>query len=273
MPELPEVEVTCRGMRPRLVGRTINKVRIFEKRLRMPVNDEIVQAEGRQVVSIDRRAKFIIVSAGCDSWITIHLGMTGHIRFVEQDAPLQKHDHAVFGLSDGYEMRYNDPRRFGLIVWSGQDPRICLPMVAKMGPEPLSDDFTASVLWENLQKSKKKPIKTALMDNCVVVGVGNIYASEILFASGISPDRKAGDISLIEAELVTANIKSILQKSIASGGTTIRDFSGADGKPGYYVRELSVYGHEGEPCLRCANPIASAKHAGRSTYYCPHCQH
>lgn len=273
MPELPEVEVTCRGMRPRLVGRTINKVRIFEKRLRLPVTDEIANAEGRKVVAIDRRAKFIIVSAGDDCWITIHLGMTGHIRFVEHDAPLQKHDHAVFCLSDGFEMRYNDPRRFGLIAWTVGDPRICLPMVAKMGPEPLSEEFSATVLWENLQRSKKKPIKTALMDNSVVVGVGNIYASETLFASGISPDRKAGDISLPEAEVLVANIKSILQKSIASGGTTIRDFSGADGKPGYYVRELSVYGHEGEPCLKCRNPIASAKHAGRSTYYCPHCQH
>ncbi|NIF34561.1 bifunctional DNA-formamidopyrimidine glycosylase/DNA-(apurinic or apyrimidinic site) lyase [Enterobacter sp. Cy-643] len=268
MPELPEVETSRRGIEPHLVGETILHAVVRNARLRWPVSDEIHALSDKPVLSVQRRAKYLLLELP-DGWIIIHLGMSGSLRILAEELPAEKHDHVDLIMSNGKVLRYTDPRRFGAWLWvkelEGSN------VLSHLGPEPLSDTFSAEYLREKSAK-KKTAIKPWLMDNKLVVGVGNIYASESLFAAGIHPDRSAQSLSKKESETLVAAIKAVLQRSIEQGGTTLKDFLQSDGKPGYFAQELQVYGREGEPCRVCGTPISAAKHAQRSTYYCRRCQ-
>ncbi len=269
MPELPEVETSRRGIEPHLVGETIVHAVVRNPRLRWPVSSEIHALSDRPVLSVQRRAKYLLLELP-EGWIIIHLGMSGSLRILPHDMPAAKHDHVDLVMSNGKVLRYTDPRRFGAWLWSTD--LAASNVLAHLGPEPLSDDFTSDYLWQK-SRSKKSAIKPWLMDNKLVVGVGNIYASESLFAAGILPDRVANAITPEEAELLVRTIKAVLLRSIEQGGTTLRDFLQTDGKPGYFAQQLQVYGRAGEPCRVCGTPILSAKHAQRSTFWCPLCQH
>ena len=270
MPELPEVEVTRRGIAPALIDHTISHFVVRFPRLRTPVSPEFACLRDLPVTSVDRRGKYIIIRTGSGSAL-IHLGMSGHLHLVSPDTPVVKHDHIDIVIAGGPVIRFNDQRRFGLFEWfpGNKDP-LEDPRLLKLGPEPLEDSFTGQVLHERLSHLNTA-VKKALMDNEVLVGVGNIYASEVLFASGISPFRKACAVTERECGVLVKNIREILEKSIARGGTTIHDFSGSDGSPGEYVSELRVYGKKGQPCPVCGAPIEHAV-LSRSSYYCPRCQ-
>lgn len=272
MPELPEVEVTKRGVSKALLNHKINEVFIGNKKLRVPMSPQLKNLEGATVEKLERRGKYIIVFTDKGSLI-IHLGMTGHLQIIDSSSERALHDHFELKLDSGLSVRYNDTRRFGLVVYidEGSDPYEYKP-IAELGPEPLEDTFTPEVLLQRL-KSRKCSLKQALMDSKVVVGVGNIYASETLFLSKISPERPANSLTHEEAQTLVKNIKDVLSASIASGGTTIRDFEGADGKPGYFVQKLNVYGHEGEACKVCGTPITRIVQGQRATYFCKQCQH
>ena len=272
MPELPEVEVTMRGVTPALKDSTIVDVFKGDKKMRIPLSDDLYKLVGAHVLSLSRRGKYIIVTTTKGSFI-IHLGMSGHLKVVDKDSPLILHDHFALTLDNGKAVRLNDPRRFGLVAYvnENEDP-LKSPVLQNLGPEPFSEDFNATYLMDTLKK-RSIPIKVAIMDSKVVVGVGNIYASESLFLAGISPLRKANSLTKEECEKLVVVIKDLLKESIKSGGTTIRDFSGADGKPGYFVQHLNVYGHEGKKCPRCGHEILGLVQAQRHTFYCKHCQH
>lgn len=272
MPELPEVEVTMRGIRPALMGSKIVSVWHDDKKLREEFDDAALKSlEGQDVAEVKRRAKYILVKTSGGTLI-IHLGMTGHLSVLQQPEDRKKHDHFELKLANGTLIRYNDSRRFGLIacVKKGEDP-YASKYLKDLGPEPLEDGFTPEYLFERLSKIHKS-IKQALMDAAVVVGVGNIYASEVLFLSRISPLRKACEVTRKECGLLCANIKKTLASSIEKGGTTIINFQGADGKLGYFVQNLKVYGHAGEKCGACGHEILQITQGQRSTFYCPHCQ-
>lgn len=271
MPELPEVEVTKRGIYPVLLNHTIIDVFIGEKKLREPLSPDLAKLKGAMVTKIERRSKYIVIYTNQGSLI-IHLGMTGHLQIIKTSEPRVLHDHFELMLDSGLSVRYNDTRRFGMIVYVKEsDDPYQHKALANLGPEPLEDTFTPEVLMQRLKK-RTCSLKQALMDSKVVVGVGNIYANESLFLSKISPLRKANTLSLAESQVLVKNIKEILATSIASGGTTIRDFEGADGKPGYFVQNLRVYGHAGEPCPECGHSIERLMIGQRATFYCPHCQ-
>lgn len=271
MPELPEVEVTMRGIAPVLDGAVIEDVYVGDKPLREPMPRELLGLKGARVQGLSRRAKYILVSTDRGT-IIMHLGMTGHLKVVKTGTPRVLHDHFDICLEGGTTVRLNDIRRFGLVtlVPPGEDPLKDRHLI-DLGPEPFDPSFDGKYLKERL-KGKKIAIKQALMDSKVVVGVGNIYASEVLFLSGISPKKQASRLTLAQCEKVAENIVKVLRASIESGGTTIRDFSGADGKLGYFVQSLNVYGHAGEPCKVCGTKIKSIVQGQRSTFYCPHCQ-
>ena len=243
MPELPEVETSRRGIEPHLVGATILHAVVRNGRLRWPVSEEIYRLSDQPVLSVQRRAKYLLLELP-EGWIIIHLGMSGSLRILPEELPPEKHDHVDLVMSNGKVLRYTDPRRFGAWLWTkeleGHN------VLAHLGP------------W--------------LMDNKLVVGVGNIYASESLFAAGIHPDRLASSLSLAECELLARVIKAVLLRSIEQGGTTLKDFLQSDGKPGYFAQELQVYGRKGEPCRVCGTPIVATKHAQRATFYCRQCQ-
>jgi formamidopyrimidine-DNA glycosylase len=269
MPELPEVEVTCRGLRPLLTGRTVKAVTVRNRSLRVPVPEDIDGFAGGVISSVSRRAKYILLAIGGDTAV-IHLGMTGHISVVDQSEPLKKHDHYDFILDNGKVMRYNDPRRFGGLWRISGDPFSCSPL-AGLGAEPLTCDFTAEYLHSRLQR-RHCPVKLSLMNNSIVVGVGNIYASEVLFASGIHPCRPSSDVSLDECEKLVAVIKCKLEESIKSGGTTIRNYSQVDGSRGEFADRLRVYGKPGCACPNCGSPVQTVTLGQRSTFYCSVCQ-
>ena len=271
MPELPEVEVTKRGVEKVLVNHKIEDVFIGKLSLRVPMSDDLKKLIGATVIKLERRSKYIIVFTTQGS-IIIHLGMTGHLSIVDSDSERILHDHFELKLDSHTSVRYNDARRFGLVAYvaPNEDPYEYKPL-KELGPEPLLDSFTAEVLLNNL-KRRKLSIKQALLNSAVVVGVGNIYASEVLFACKINPCRLANTISKEEAELLVTEIKRILTESIAQGGTTIRDFEGADGKLGYFVQNLQVYGHCDEPCKVCGTKIKRIVQGNRSTFFCPNCQ-
>lgn len=269
MPELPEVETSRRGIEPYLVGHTIVHAIVRNGRLRWPVSNEILALSDQLVLSVQRRAKYLLIELK-RGWIIIHLGMSGSLRVLPEEIDADKHDHVDLVMDTGKVLRYTDPRRFGAWLWS--EDLSASNVLAHLGPEPLGEDFNAAYLFEK-SRSKRTPIKPWLMDNKLVVGVGNIYASESLFAAGISPDRAASSLSEEEAGLLVATIKAVLLRSIEQGGTTLRDFLQSDGKPGYFAQELQVYGRAGELCRVCGTPILSKKHAQRSTFYCPTCQH
>ncbi|PSW04926.1 bifunctional DNA-formamidopyrimidine glycosylase/DNA-(apurinic or apyrimidinic site) lyase [Photobacterium lipolyticum] len=268
MPELPEVEVSRMGITPHVVGQTVTQIIIRNSRLRWPIPEDIQQIEGQVIRSIRRRAKYLLLQTDA-GYAIIHLGMSGSLRILPASIPAEKHDHVDLVLSSGEVLRYNDPRRFGAWLW--ELPERQHPVLSKLGPEPLSDGFTAEYLLERAH-GKRTAIKQLIMDNQVVVGVGNIYANESLFSAGIDPKRAAGNISSQRIAILVAEIKAVLAFAIEQGGTTLKDFKNADGKPGYFAQELQVYGKGGEPCPRCDKLLSNIKIGQRATVYCSHCQ-
>lgn len=268
MPELPEVETSRRGIEPYLAGHTIVHAIVRNSRLRWPVSQEILALSDQLVISVQRRAKYLLVELNT-GWIIIHLGMSGSLRMLREETEAGKHDHVDLVMESGYVLRYTDPRRFGAWLWC--EDLAASSVLAHLGPEPLSEDFSADYLFEK-SRNKESPVKPWLMDNKIVVGVGNIYASESLFVAGISPARPINQLTHDDVVLLVATIKAVLLRSIEQGGTTLRDFLQSDGKPGYFAQELQVYGRAGEPCRVCGTPILSQKQAQRTTFFCPKCQ-
>lgn len=269
MPELPEVETTRRGIEPFLVNNTIEKLAIHNPNLRWPIPAEIKTIKGRAVIAVDRRGKYILVRFNSGTAI-LHLGMSGSLRIADETEPLRKHDHVEWFLQSGKILRFHDPRRFGCLLWQkATDPEHTL--LASLGPEPLGNAFTDEHLFAATRK-RNIAIKLLIMNSTVVVGVGNIYASESLFAAGIRPGKAAKRITRAECEKLCEAIKKILQKSITQGGTTLRDFVNSDGNPGYFKQLLNVYDREGEACNTCKTTIKQKTMGQRSTYYCPTCQ-
>ena len=270
MPELPEVETTRRGIEPGLTGAKIERVVVRDRRLRWPVPAGLEAGlAGQTVTAVERRAKYLLIRTTAGTLIA-HLGMSGHLRFVEPGTAPGKHDHLDFELGADKTLRFNDPRRFGCMLWTTADP-LAHPLLADLGPEPLSDEFNGRYLHA-VSRGRRIAIKPHLMNARVVVGVGNIYASEALYRAGIHPKRAAGRIAAGRMELLAAAVKEILAASIRFGGTTLRDFYAGDGKPGYFRNELAVYDRADEPCLKCGKPIRQVVLGQRSTYYCPGCQ-
>lgn len=268
LPELPEVEVSKMGITPHLQGEVINQILIRQKKLRWPIPNEIHQLEGQTILNIRRRAKYLIIETAQGNAI-IHLGMSGHLRILDEMFPAQKHDHVDLILNNGKVLRYHDPRRFGAWLWSGvgEDHAV----MAHLGPEPLTDDFSGRLLYQAAQK-RKIGVKQLIMDNKVVVGVGNIYACESLFFSKIHPLTPANQLTKKQCDILAGEIKKVLAKAITQGGTTLKDFSQTDGKPGYFAQKLQVYGRSGEACHRCGELIESMVIGQRNTFYCGHCQ-
>lgn len=270
MPELPEVETTCRGIAPLLCGRRVVAVVVREPRLRWPVPPELVTGmSGQRIVAVARRAKFLLVDARCGHLI-LHLGMSGSLRVVPRETAPEKHDHLDVVLDDGWCLRLRDPRRFGAALWTVEDP-YQHPLLKKLGPEPLEDAFDGDWLHERA-RARKVAVKSLLMDGKVVVGVGNIYASEALYLAGIHPARAAGRISRHRYANLATSVRRVLTAAIEAGGTTLRDFVASDGRPGYFSRRLRVYGRAGASCERCDGVIASRIIGQRNTYYCARCQ-
>ncbi|HET8897805.1 MAG TPA: bifunctional DNA-formamidopyrimidine glycosylase/DNA-(apurinic or apyrimidinic site) lyase [Rhodanobacteraceae bacterium] len=269
MPELPEVETTRRGIAPHLQGHRIERVLLRRADLRWPIPAAIRRAlPGQTIVAVERRAKYLLLHAQSGAAL-LHLGMSGSLRVLEAEWPPGPHDHYDWLLDSGRVLRFNDPRRFGCLLWQ---PRGRVhPLLAGLGPEPLSDAFDGDVLWVAAQ-GRRAAVKRFLMDQAVVVGVGNIYASEALFAAGIHPARPAGRVSRARYGLLATAVKGILTRAIERGGTTLRDFIAPDGAPGYFEQELQVYGRTGEPCRQCGAPIRQQLLGQRSTFYCPRCQ-
>jgi formamidopyrimidine-DNA glycosylase len=269
MPELPEVETTRRGIEPFLTGQRVRRVLVRERRLRWPIPEDLdVRLSGQRIERVERRAKYLLIGAECGTLIA-HLGMSGSLRLVEADTPVLKHEHVDIELESGLALRYTDPRRFGALLWS--DDPLNHALLSKLGPEPLSEQFDGQRLFE-LSRGKSVAVKPFIMDSAVVVGVGNIYASEALFAAGIDPRRAAGTVSKARYVKLAEAIKRILAQAIECGGTTLRDFVGGDGKPGYFQQELFVYGRAGHFCKLCGGSLRDVKLGQRSSVYCGHCQ-
>ena len=270
MPELPEVETTRRGLVPHLLDREVTGVVLRRSDLRWPVPREIeTRLPGQRIDAVRRRAKYLLLDTASGSAL-MHLGMSGSLRVLPEGTPVRPHDHVDIALDDGRLLRFNDPRRFGSLLW--QAPGTLHPLLAGLGPEPLSDDFDGDYLFSR-SRGRSAPVKAFLMDQAVVVGVGNIYAAEALFAAGISPLRAAGKVSRERFAALAERVKAILAQAIERGGTTLRDFIHPDGAPGYFAQELSVYGRDGRPCPRCGCPLKSARIGQRATVWCPRCQH
>ena len=272
MPELPEVETVRRGLETALQGATIARVELRRKNLRIPFPVRMAQRlEGKAIRSISRRAKYLLFDIEGGDVLIAHLGMTGRFS-VEPKRPkaFAAHDHTVFDLTDGRCMIYNDARRFGLMDMCTRDELAQHVMFAHLGPEPLEKAFTAAYL-QKLLLSRNAPVKTVLMDQAVVVGVGNIYASEALFLAGVDPRKPASQAATKAPELITS-IRKVLKDALASGGSSLRDFLHVSGDSGYFQHQFNVYDRKGEPCMRCATPIESVRQAGRSTFFCPKCQ-
>lgn len=269
MPELPEVEVTRLGIAPFLEGQSINKILVHQKQMRWPIPDEVYLAEGLQILSVSRRAKYLFVNTRVGA-LVLHLGMSGKMRVVDAKLQRKKHDHLEIELDSGKKLVLNDARRFGSCLWQGKGEKP-LKLLQRLGPEPLTDDFMPQRLFD-MSRNRQTPVKAFIMDNAVVVGVGNIYANESLFLSGIDPRRAAGRVSKARYIRLTENIKLVLAKAIAQGGTTLRDFAQADGNPGYFAQHLHVYGRSKAPCDVCATPIRNKVIGQRNTFFCIKCQ-
>lgn len=269
MPELPEVETTLRGIAPSLEGRTVAEVAVRNAALRWPVPAEVHKARGQQVRRCRRRAKYLLIELERGG-LMIHLGMSGSLRICDANDAPRKHDHVDIVLDSGRCVRFNDPRRFGTLLWWDERPEEHA-LLRDLGPEPLSVGFSGEHLWR-LSRGRKGAVKNFIMNGHVVVGVGNIYASEALFMSGIHPSRPAGRVSLARYEALAAAIRDVLAHAIRRGGTTLRDFVNSEGNPGYFAQELLVYEREGNPCLQCGHPIRRKVIGQRSSYYCARCQ-
>jgi len=270
MPELPEVETALRGIAPHVTDRTILECVFRTEKLRWPLDSTLCHIlPGQKIHRVERRAKYLLLC--CDhGTIILHLGMSGSLRIVAAETTEQKHDHVDLIFTDGQCLRMTDPRKFGAFLYTADDP-YKHKLLQSLGPEPLTNAFNGEYLY-TASREKKQSIKQFIMDQKTVVGVGNIYASESLFSAGIRPDRAAGKVALERYENLTHVIKKILQEAIIAGGTTIHDFSQADGRPGYFSQQLQVYGRNGDHCMVCGQPILSQKLGQRSTFYCSRCQ-
>ena len=268
MPELPEVEVTRRGIAPRIVGRTIAAVTVRNARLRWPIPVAVRSLAGRAVRAVTRRGKYLLLDCG-DGHLILHLGMSGSLRLVATGTPPEKHDHFDLGF-DGKLLRLRDPRRFGAVLWTAQPPE-AHPLIRHLGIEPLSRALDGRRLHE-LTRGHRTAIKHFLMDARRIVGVGNIYASESLFLAAIDPRTRAGRLSAQRSARLARAVKSTLRKAIRAGGSSLRNFVGSDGAYGCFQHRAWVYGREGETCRRCGARIRRIVQGQRATYFCPGCQ-
>ena len=273
MPELPEVETVVRGLADNIAGERINDVYLSGKNLRFMYDDDFAdKLNGRIIKSLQRRAKYILMQLDDEDYLLAHLGMSGKILVMDEaDYEQKKHDHVVLFFESGKLAVFNDPRRFGCMLYIAKTELAEHMLIKNLGPEPLTPEFNAQYLKEKF-KGKSQDIKVAIMDQNTVVGVGNIYASESLFASGINPRTSAGKVSLKRLESLVDNIKDVLKSAIESGGSTLRDYVRSSGDVGYFQHKFKVYGREGEDCFVCGTKIKKITQTGRSTFYCPNCQ-
>lgn len=272
MPELPEVEVLRRSLEPRLVGARVERVEVRSPALREPLDRRRLRSlAGCRVESLGRRAKYLLVGFEGSRTLVIHLGMSGRFTIVPADEPAAPHEHLAFHLAGGGRLRLVDPRRFGLALVLRDADLVRDKRFATLGVEPLGPELTPDYLWSRA-RGRRAPVKAFLMDARWVVGVGNIYASEALWQSGVHPGRAAGRIGKARLAQLTAAVRSVLGRAIEEGGTTLNDFTDGEGNAGYFQVSLSVYGREGEPCRRCGRAIRRIVQTGRSTFYCPGCQ-
>jgi formamidopyrimidine-DNA glycosylase len=270
MPELPEVETTRRGLEPHIVDQTIAKIVIRSPKLRWPIPQSIAKdLPGKKVLSITRRAKYLLVNFDSGTLI-MHLGMSGRIQTLSQATEPQKHDHVDILFKNGNCLRYTDPRRFGAILWT-TSPALEHELLNNLGPEPFDTEFNAKYMMA-VARNKNVAVKKFIMESKVVVGIGNIYASEALFASCLHPLRSVKTITLAEWQTFVQHIQRILKQAIKKGGTTLKDFLDTSGKPGYFSQKLQVYGRAKEPCLRCDGAIEAVMVGQRNTFFCSHCQ-
>ena len=270
MPELPEVETTRRGLAPHVEGRRVTAVVLRRPDLRWPIPDEIRHAlPGRRIAAVRRRAKYLLVDTDAGDSALLHLGMSGMLRVLPADTPVGAHDHVDIALDSGRVLRFTDPRRFGSLLWQPAGSEHVL--LRDLGPEPLSDAFHGDYLFER-SRGRSAPVKAFLMDQRIVVGVGNIYAAESLHRAGISPLRAAGRVSRERYAALATAARDILAHAIARGGTTLRDFLNPDGAPGYFEQELAVYGRGGLACPGCGTPLREASIGQRASVWCPRCQ-
>lgn len=271
MPELPEVETTRRGIAPHVIGRRVRELRLYETRLRWPVSSDLpAKVVGARLLAVERRAKYLLLALEGERTLLWHLGMSGNLRVLSESTSRRPHDHVDLVLDSGDTLRFNDPRRFGSLHLIEGEPS-AHPLLHRLGPEPLGEGFDADYLWRST-RGRRVAIKPFLMNANVVVGVGNIYASEALFRAGIRPGRRAGNLRREELTRLVIAIREVLNHAIEVGGTTLRDYVGADGAPGYFRQQLFVYERAGEPCRRCGTIVRQRVQGQRSTYWCPTCQ-
>lgn len=271
MPELPEVETVRRGIEPHVVGRRIQAVRVYDSRLRWPVPRRLpALLAGRTIESTSRRGKYLLLHLDNGDRLILHLGMTGRVYVLDPGHARVKHDHLDLELSGKTLLRFHDPRRFGAVLhWKASEATHKL--LRGMGPEPFSEAFSGEHLFV-LSRGRSAPVKNFVMDGRIVVGAGNIYATEALFRAGIRPQRAAGRLTRADCERLAGEIRAVLEEAVTHGGTTLRDFRGSHGDAGMFQTRLYVYGREGEPCLRCKTPIRRLVIGQRSSFYCPRCQ-
>jgi len=270
MPELPEVETTRRGVAPHVVGHKVVDVKVYDRRLRWPVPADLAaQLVGRTVASLQRRSKYLLFRVGAGT-LLVHLGMTGSLRVHTTVPARRKHDHIDLVFANGVTLRYHDPRRFGAMLWVAGPPERH-PLLQKLGPEPFDAAFDADYLWRET-RGRRAAIKLALMDNHLVVGVGNIYANEALFRAGIRPTLAAGRVSRPRLTRLVEETRAVLEEAIAKGGSTLRDYVDAGGEPGYFQLDYFVYGRAGLPCRVCGTRLKLTRQGQRATHHCPACQ-
>jgi formamidopyrimidine-DNA glycosylase len=272
MPELPEVETIRRGLVPLLTGRKVLEVRVRERRLREPIAVRgLARLRGATVIGIRRRSKYLLVDTDSGLTLLIHLGMTGQLRVTEATRPQRPHEHVAIALDDGRELRFADARRFGLLRLLKSDLAHRDSRLKGLGPEPLEGGLTGEDLY-HVTRGRKKPVKNFLMDTRAIAGVGNIYACETLYRSGLNPKRAVGRVGRAAWDRLVANLRDVLNEAISAGGTTLRDYLNAEGDVGFFAVSLRVYDRAGEPCEQCGAQIHRIVQAGRSTFYCPRCQ-
>lgn len=270
VPELPEVETTLNGIAPHIEGAIIQDVIIRQPKLRWPITEDLPEhLRGQRVGTLSRRGKYLLIPVGAGT-IMIHLGMSGHLRIVPRNTAYTRHSHVDILFSTNEVLRYTDPRRFGCILWT-INPPLMHKLLKQLGPEPLSVQFSADYLRQCIQQ-RHSAIKVLIMNAHVVVGVGNIYATEALFMANIHPKTPGKKISLAACNRLVDAIKRVLTTAISQGGTTLKDFKNSDGKPGYFVQQLQVYGRSGLPCMHCHTLLQSIQLGQRNTTFCSHCQ-
>jgi len=271
VPELPEVETTRRGIEPHVTGAVVREVLVRRTDLRLPVPDSLASIEGLTIRGVSRRSKYLLLDLGMGGTVLIHLGMSGSLRVVDPGSDWKKHDHIGISLSGGLQLRFHDPRRFGMVLHLAEGDPLEHALLRSLGPEPLESGFTPMHL-KRACAGRTVPIKLVLMDAKVVVGVGNIYASEALFRAGIRPGTRASSLSLPRITRLVTAVSQVLEESIREGGTTLRDFLHSSGEPGYFAQRLFVYDRKGKPCRNCGTAIHHKVMGQRSTFWCAVCQ-